>query len=181
MNTTINKALAAAAALAVCSFFTACGSGGGKDKSDPDISKLEGYTLWVDANYPEAIPGQISFEIQDGWPSRVKVENPLPESLDGIYAEVPVTASLEAQSLQFKNRHMTLNFTLAYTDAGGGPHAETVEIQFTFTDEVDFRDMKDSILCHPTDASITRLPEGSAGTEALRYEIPLVTGEYDAD
>ena len=164
--------------MAVCSFFTACGGGGGKGKSDPDISKLEGYTLRVDANYGESIPGQVSFKIQDGWPTRIKVVKPLPESLDGTYAEVPETAQLEAQSLQFKNRHMTLNLSLVYVDGEGEPQAEAVEIQFTFTDEVDFRDMPDPLSCHPADGSITRLPEGSAGVDALQYQIPLVTGKY---
>ena len=178
MNTTIRKALATAAALAACISLSSCGGGGGKGKSDPDISKLEGYTLWVDADYPESIPGRISFKIQDGWPSKVKVTSPLPESVDGTYAEVPVTAQLEAQSLQFKNRHMTVNFSLVYVDEGGEPQAEAVEIQFTFTEEVDFRDMPDPLSCHPTDGSITRLPEGIAGMDALEYQIPLVTGKY---
>lgn len=181
MNTTINRVFAGAAALAVCTFFTACGGGGGKGKSDPDISKLEGYTLQVDANYAESEPGRVSFKIQDGWPSKIKVESPLPESQDGTYAEVPATAQLEAQALQFKNRHMTVKFSLAYTDDEGEQQEEALEIQFTFTDEVDFRDMPDPLSCHPTDGSITRLPEGSVGTEALQYQIPLVTGQYGAE
>lgn len=181
MNTTIKtlrRAFAAVAALAVCAFFVSCG-GKGKGKSDPDIAKLEGFSLYVEASHGASKFGLVSFTIRNGWALNAKVVEPLPGSEDGSYEEVPVNTELSLQELRFKDRHMELTFLMTYSESLGTPVEETVNIQFSFPPDVDFRNMPDSFdFAYPANASFTRVPAKAVGVTPLNYEIPAVHGSY---
>lgn len=183
MNTTfktLRRAFAAVAALAVCVFFVSCGGGGkGKGKSDPDIVKLNGYTLYVEASHGASKFGLVSFTIRNGWTLNAKVVEPLPGDEESAYADVPADTVLSLQELRFKDRHMELSFSMTYSESMGTPVTELVNIQFTFPPTVDFRDMPDSFdFPYPENASFTRMPAEAVGVTPLNYEIPAVHGAY---
>lgn len=190
-QTPLGRALRAACILflsvASCISLTACGSGGGKGKSDPDISKLDGYNMSVDAwRSDDAAVGRVTFRIRDGWAVNLRVAQELPEptdmSLQEIYPEVPTNANIQLTDISFSQRRLELQCDLIYTDELLDEHEESLIIAFTFTDKVDFRNLGDEILDYPEgDATVTRIIKDTPGAPALHYTIKKVTGEYAHD
>ncbi len=196
MNTTkkntMGRALRTACLLllsvAVCFTLAACGGGSSnKGKSDPDISKLNGFTLLVKAlRSDEAAVGYVSFHITDGWPVDFALPNGLPAAADEgqqeVYPEVPANALVTPVNISFSNRRLELECLLSYTDALMEEHLEALTIAFTFTGAVDFRDMPDSFEDYPEgDAKVSRLRPDLDGASPLHYTITKVDGIYVAE
>lgn len=190
-QTPLGRALRAACFLflsvAVCISLTACGGGGGKGKSDPDISKLDGFNMSVDAwRSDDGAFGLATFRIRDGWAVNLRVAQELPEptdeSLQEIYPEVPTNADLRLTGISFSQRRLELQCDLTYMDELLGVHEESLIIAFTFTGKVDFRNLGDAFVDYPEgDATVTRIIKDTPGAPALHYTIKEVNGEYAHD
>lgn len=156
-----------------------------RNKSDPGIEKLCGYTLRVDAwlNDDSAVGCvDIEFGSAPGLVTILNVAQVLPEptdtTLQQLYPEVPTNAIINLSSISFSKRRLEMQCDLYYTD-DEGDHAETLIIAFTFTDKVDFRDLPDEFDDTPQgDAAVTRIIKNMDGAPALRYTIKEVDGVY---